>query len=455
MTPEQGLAAFVVGQPLGSVPADARLTTKRVLLAVAGTGLAGAAEDGIEALRAMLRERGGAPQATTLVFGDRLPAVAAAQLNGTLCRALDFCDAMAPGPHFGSAVVPACLAAAELRGGLGGAGFLAALVVGCEVGARFNLDESQYAGFDPTGLAATFAATAGAARVLGLDGPQTVQALALAFNRCGGSFQSHIDGSLGVRLTQGWVAQAGVECAQMALAGLTGPVHFLTGVYGYPVLYGRGRLDPATVVAGLGDDWRLNRMMFKPYPSCGATQGLTALTLDLVAELGLVPAQVRQVTVHQPPYSHRLVGHAFKLGPNPRVDAQFSAAWCVANAIVRGSSRLEHFRPAAVADPAVLALASRVHTVADPAMDRRGHTAVDLVLTTLDGAVYRRGLDIAPGFPGRGLSEAQHLARWRDCLAYAPRPPTAAQAQGFLEDLAGLESLPDVRTLLARLVVSP
>jgi 2-methylcitrate dehydratase PrpD len=258
-----------------------------------------------------------------------------------------------------------------------------------------------------------------------------------------------------VRLTQGWVAQAGVECAQMALAGLTGPVHFLTGVYGYPVLYGRGRLDPATVVAGLGDDWRLNRMMFKPYPSCGATQGLTALTLDLVAELGLVPAQVRQVTVHQPPYSHRLVGHAFKLGPNPRVDAQFSAAWCVANAIVRGSSRLEHFRPAAVADPAVLALASRVHTVADPAMDTRGHTAVDLVLTTLDGAVYRRGLDIAPGFPGRGLSEAQHLARWRDCLAYAPRPPTAAQAQGFLEDLAGLETLPDVRTLLARLVVSP
>ena len=98
------------------------------------------------------------PQARTLVFGDWLPAAAAAQLNGTLCRALDFCDAMAPGPHIGSSLVPGCFAAAELRGGCSGNEFLSALVVGCEVGARFNLNESQYDGFDPTGVAVVFAA---------------------------------------------------------------------------------------------------------------------------------------------------------------------------------------------------------------------------------------------------------------------------------------------------------
>jgi hypothetical protein len=35
------------------------------------------------------------------------------------------------------------------------------------------------------------------------DGITALHALALAFNRCGGSFQSHVDGSLGVRITQG------------------------------------------------------------------------------------------------------------------------------------------------------------------------------------------------------------------------------------------------------------
>ena len=187
---------------------------------------------------------------------------------------------------------------------------------------------------------------------------QTLNALGLAFNRCGGSFQSNIDGTLAVRLIEGWVAQAGVECAQMAQRGLTGPVNFLEGVYGFPHLFGRGRLDPASVVAGLGEEWRLQRMMFKKFPSCGATQGLTELTLQLVQDLALTPEQVQQVEVRQPPYSHKLVGHPFKLGPNPRVDAQFSVQYCVANAIVRGSSRLEHFRPEQIRDPAVLALAA-------------------------------------------------------------------------------------------------
>jgi len=453
MTPEARLAQFVVTQPAAAVPTEVLRTTRLVLMAASSTGVAGAGEDGIAVLRALLLERGGAPQAGTLVFGDRLPAVAAAQLNGTMCRALDFCDAMAPGPHIGSALVPACLAAAEQRGGCPGDTFLAALVVGCEVGARFNLDESQYDGFDPTGVAVVFAATAGAARVLGLDALQTLNALGLAFNRCGGSFQSNIDGTLAVRLIEGWVAQAGVECAQMAQRGLTGPANFLTGVYGFPHLFGRGRLDPASVVAGLGDVWRLQRMMFKKVPSCGATQGLTELTLQLVQDLALTPETVQHAEVRQPPYSHKLVGHPFKLGANPRVDAQFSAQYCVANAIVRRSARLEHFRPEMIRDASVLALAERVHCIGDPAMDARGHTAVDVILTTTDGTRHHRALDIAPGYPGNPLSDAQQLQRFHDCMAYAAMPLPAAQVSAFLDAVENLQALPDARVLLQALTL--
>ena len=450
---ESQLARFVVTQRADVVPADPLRTTQLVLMAASSTGVAGAGEDGIAALRSLLLERGGTPQATTLVFGDRLPAVAAAQLNGTMCRALDFCDAMAPGPHIGSALVPACFAAAELRGGCPGDEFLAALVVGCEVGARFNLSESQYDGFDPTGVAVVFAAAAGAARVLGLNEGQTLNALGLAFNRCGGSFQSNIDGTLAVRLIEGWVAQAGVECAQMAQRGLTGPVNFLEGVYGFPHLFGRGRLDPAAVVADLGDDWRLQRMMFKKFPSCGATQELTELTLQLVQDLALRPEQVQQVEVRQPPYSHKLVGHPFKLGPNPRVDAQFSVQYCVANAIVRGSSRLEHFRPEQIGDAAVLALADKVRGVGDAAMDVRGHTAVDVIVTTTDGQRHHRQLDIAPGYPGNPLSDAQQLGRFHDCMAYAAMPLPTGQVQAFLDGVQDLSGLADARVLLKSLVL--
>ena len=85
-TPEEQIAHFVCHWPLGDVPAAVQLTVRRMLLAVVGTGLAGAAEDGITELREILLETGGVPQATTLIFGDKLPAAAAAQFNATLCR---------------------------------------------------------------------------------------------------------------------------------------------------------------------------------------------------------------------------------------------------------------------------------------------------------------------------------------------------------------------------------
>ena len=453
MKVETELAQFVCTLRAADVPPPAQQVLRRMLLAVAGTALAGAGEDGIGALRDLLRERGGTPQATAFVFGDRLPAAAAARFNGTLCRALDYCDAMAPGPHIGSSLLPAALAAAELAGGCSGAEFVAALATGAEVASRLNLAESQYDGFDPTGVLVVFAATAAAARILQLTPQQTLHALALAFNRCGGSFQSNVDGTLAVRMVQGWVAETGVDCAQLARRGVTGPPNFVGGHYGYAHLFGRDRFDSGAVLRDLGHEWRLQRVVFKKYPSCGVTQGVTELALALVHEEGLRADQVDAAEVRLPPYAHRLVGHRFQVGTNPRVDAQFSAAYCVANAFERSGSRLAHFAPAQVADPRVHALIGRIKVVADATLDARGHTAVDLRVRTTDGRTLERALDIAPGFPGAGLSDAQHRARFDDCVAYAPRRPPPVQVEQLVAAIEGIDAQADARQLAALLVV--
>jgi 2-methylcitrate dehydratase PrpD len=451
MTVETQLAEFVCTLQAPDVSPAALRVLRHMLMAVSGTALAGAGEDGVAALRALLRERGGASQASTLVFGDRLPATAAARFNGTLCRALDFCDAMAPGPHIGSSLFPAALAAAELAGGCSGAEFVAALAAGAELASRLNLSESQYDGFDPTGVLVVFAAAAAAARILKLTPTQTLHSLALAFNRCGGSFQSNVDGTLAVRVVQGFVAETGVDCAQMAQRGITGPPNFINGHYGYAHLYGRGRLDVNTITAGLGREWRLQRMVFKKYPSCGVTQGVTDLALVLLHEEGLSAEHVRSARVRLPPYAHKLVGHPFQIGANPRVDAQFNAAYCVANALQRRASKLAHFAPAQVADAQLRPLIDRIEVIADAALDARGHTAVDLEVTTTAGRVLTRALDIAPGFPGAELSDAQHRARFDDCVAYAPHPPTAAQVERLLAAIEGVPALDDARQFAALL----
>lgn len=449
ISPEQELSEFVAGASYEATPADAIGVVKNILLTVLGTTIAGAAEDGCAALRELSLSQGGKPEATVLVYGDRLPAAQAALLNGVMARALDYCDAMAPGLHIGSSLVPAALAAAELRGGCDGREFIAALAAGAELASRLNLTESMYDGFDPTGVAGVFASTAAVCRLLHASAHETHHALALAFNRAGGSFQSNVDGSLAVRLIQGWVAETGVTCARLAKAGLTGPERFFSGVYGYRHLFGRDQLTAESVSGSLGIRWALHAAVFKKYPSCGLTQAVTELTLGALREFPFEPEQLANFEIVLPPYAYRLVGHEFRLGDNPRVDAQFSAQYCVANAIVRRSSTLSYFRPDAIAEPDVIALIPCIRCVADKGLDTRGHTAVDIHIELKDGRRRSFSLDHPLGFPERPLSQADHRQRFSDCVSYADGRIGADQAKRLVQMIDRVETQADVRQLIA------
>lgn len=449
MTVEHTLVRFITELDLAKVPQSAVKTVKHLITATLGSAIAGVAEDGCPELRELLLGQGGNPEATVLIYGDRLPARSAAMLNGTICRALDFCDAMAPGLHIGSALVPAAFAAAQLRGGCTGREFLTALIAGAELGARFNLTEAEYNGFDPTGVAGVFAATAGAGRILRLTPAEMQNALALAFNRCGGSFQSNVDGSLAVRLIQGWVAETGILCATLAKAGLTGPSNFVSGIYGFAHLFGRDRARADPFGRDLGSEYRLTDMVFKKYPSCGVTQGATHLALAALTQLQSGMGDVEHIEVRMPPYAYRLVGHSFKIGSNPRVDAQFNVQYCVASALVRGASRLRHFSPDAVRDTKVGQVASAIHVISDAGMNKRGHSSVDLTIRTARGQSIELCLDRVPGFPDNPLSSQDHRERLLDCVDYAGgSAKTLAVSRQLEEWVAQIESSDDATSIL-------
>ena len=455
MSMEHELVRFVCRTAYEDLKPQPLATIRNQLLTVLGTTIAGSTQAGCQTLIDFYLSQGGKQEATILIYGGRIPAQAAALVNGVMARALDFDDALTPGVHIGASTVPAALAAAELRGGLDGREFLAALVVGTEVGVRLNLTEAAYNGLDPTGICTVFAATAAASRVLGLTEEQTWNALALAFNRAGGSFQCNIDGALAVRVIQGWVAESGVMCARLAREGITGPKNFLQGVYGYYNVYGRGLVDPGKALADLGSRFECEKILFKKYPSCGLTLGSTDVILGLMREAdgrGVSADNVDKVRVMVPPYTYKLVGHPFEMGTTPRVNAQFSIRYCVANALLRGSSKLAHFEEEAIRDPQVLELARRVDVVVDPAMELRGHTPVDMTVTLKDGRELFRQIDIAPGFPGNPLTKEEQEARFRDCIAYAKKPLPKEKVEWIVERVARIDHLGDIRILIPLLL---
>lgn len=449
MSSERTIATFVTDTKLQQIPAEAKRVAQHILLTVLGTAIAGAREAGVqESLTVYGDTLPAGSGATVLVHGNRLPPANAAAVNGLMCRALDYCDAMAPGLHIGSSLVPAAFAAAELRGGCTGAEFLEALVMGAEVGSRMNLDEGSYAGLDPTGVAGVFASTAAAARILKLTSHQTLHALSLAFNRCGGSLQSNIDGSLAVRMIQGWVAADGVTCARLAQAGITGPLRMIGGVYGYGALYAKSSTFAERVVAGLGEDYQLLKTMFKKYPSCGLTQGVTELALQFVRNKGLRAIDIDHITVRLPPYAYRLVGHDFAIGENPRVNAQFSAQYCVANAFLRQGSTLDHFRASQIAAVQESGLIPRIKIESVPAMTTLDHTAVELIVHDQSGQTHQALLEIAPGFPGNPLSEQEQVERFEACLSYANMDWATARKREISNCVFSIQELRDARHLI-------
>jgi 2-methylcitrate dehydratase PrpD len=453
MKTEEQLIDFVCHTRFEDIPGTALQTVRDQFLTIVGTTVAGAAEDGCEEAVRFYRDLGGREEATILIYGGKVPAHDAAFVNATMGRALDLCDSIAPGPHIGAALIAGSLAAAELMGGMSGKDFFTAITVGNEVAARMNLTEEAYNGFDPTGICVIFGVASAVSRILGLSKQETWNALALAFNRCGGSFQSHIDGSLGVRFVQGWVAQGGVICARLASKGITGPKTFLEGIYGYLHLYGKDLFKGDRIVGGLGEKYVLENMVYKKYPSCALTQGPTDSILKLMAEEKLSAADIDRIEVTVPPYTHKLVGHEFEIGDNPRVNAQFSIRYCVANALIRGSARLEHFEESLIRDGKVAEFTKKITVTPDKSLEERGHTPMDMRVRTRGGREFFRQLDIGPGFPGNPLTREDHEKRFQDCLGFAKKPISRKGATEVAAMIENFEKVADVRQFVQLLLI--
>jgi 2-methylcitrate dehydratase PrpD len=257
---------------------------------------------------------------------------------------------------------------------------------------------------------------------------------------------------LGVRFVQGRVAQSGVISARLALKGVTGPRNFLDGVYGYFHLYGKDLSNGEAGVSELGSRWDLLKLVFKKFPSCALTAGSTDLILKLSAEKNLSPDDVERIDITVPPYTHKLVGHPFEIGDNPKVNAQFSIQYCLANALLRKASKLAHFEEEAIRDPRIAVLLKKIHVVSDKSLEARGHTPLDMRVVIRGGKEYLRKMDLAPGFPGNELTGKDHEERFWDCVDFAGMPIGRENAEKIASMVETIESLTDIRSIIPLLI---
>jgi 2-methylcitrate dehydratase PrpD len=241
------LGAFAAGLSLAAVPEVAQHAARRSIVDVVGVACAGSQTELAARVRAHVCASHAVGDCRLIGTSSSSSALGAALANGAAAHVLDFDDTCYSGIVHGSAVVfPAVLAAGQSEG-IAGADLLAAFIAGCEV--EYALGRLIGAGayrWWTTAVLGTIGAAAGAARALQLAPPAAAEAIRIA--ACAGFGLRAVFGSSAKPYLCGRAAQAGLDAALAARAGIAGPRDVFEDRHGFFALFGTNAFEAAAVV---------------------------------------------------------------------------------------------------------------------------------------------------------------------------------------------------------------
>jgi 2-methylcitrate dehydratase PrpD len=450
------LAAFAGGLRFEHLALPVVEMVKADLFDTLACAAAGSSAPGVGEVRSLAGEWGGTGQASVWVFGERLPAHHAAWVNGTMAHARDYDDTHdAAVLHAGVSVIPAALAAAELRGPVSGADLIAAVAAGLEtisrlgVATRIGIIES---GYMYTSLLGHFGATLAAARVLGLDRRQTANALGIDYSMAAGNHQVTRDAALTKRMQPGFAAMSAVIAAQLAAKGVRGAQATFEGQDGFFRVYLRDQVDRVRVRDRLGEHYEFTQLSFKPYPCCRFDHTAIEAALRLRPALAGRLDRIRaiRVGVNHQAYQAVCTPEEIRLAPRTIVQAQFSIPYTVAAALIDGEVGLGHFTEQLAARADIMALTRRVQPRVDPEIERDFGRTISPAIVEIeldDGSVLSERVDRPLGHPDRPMSRDDFNRKAADCFRAAAVPLDEGALGRLRERVDRLEQLTDVGRL--------
>ncbi|MFC1907308.1 MmgE/PrpD family protein [Chloroflexota bacterium] len=193
---------------------------------------------------------------------------------------------------------------------------------------------------------------------------------------------------------------------------------------------------------------------FKPYPSGNLVNAATWATLQLVKEHNITPEQVAEIRVGVAPHCYDVVGAPFVVRDKPQVDAQFSVQYTVANALVRRSSKLEHFTESYIRNPEILSVVTKVHPEIDYRVVGEGsdNAAAIVEIRLNDGSQFSLNVKYPKGRQQNPLSDAEITEKFRECVAFSNNLLSPEDGEDIIKAIDRLEEIEDV-TEVAKLLV--
>ena len=467
MTPEttvlQEISRFAAGVRDGKVEDGILQDARRRVTDIIGIALAASGIEPARVVGAVIESWGGEGQASVIGRDDRYPAASAALVNGTLAHALDYDDTHLPSVlHPSAAVVPAALAAAEASGA-SGRDLFTAVAAGDELAVRVGMagyDEELgnsvffEKGLHATSIAGTLGGALASAMLYGLDEEEIGHAVAISASMGAGLIEANRTGGTVKPVHCGWAAHAAITAAELAQHGLTGPPTIFEGKFGFLQAYIGDEANAEEITRGLGEEWALPRIFFKPYPANHFTHAGIDAAIRLRKE-GLDVAEVEEIELGVATPTLRTIAQPEEEKARPKTGyaAQFSGPFTVATALVGGGGlgvALDDFTDEAVKDSAKLDLASRVRCVADAECDRIFPNQFPAVLRVRlnNGEVREARVSYNRGGPENPLSNEELEVKFYENAERALPEEQVEELRAILNALTELGAVEDVVRLV-------
>jgi 2-methylcitrate dehydratase PrpD len=262
-----------------------------------------------------------------------------------------------------------------------------------------------------------------------------------------GSLEYLSGGAWTKRLNPGWAGHAGITAAYLAREGFTGPLTALEGRLGLFHAYSDAPA-PERLLADLGQGpLQIMRASIKPYACCRYNHGLIDCVLQLSRDHQLQPEQVERIRLGVLSGGRVLVADPIEQKRQPKsvVDAQFSAPYAAAAALVLGTGGLDAFSPSNLEDPRIQALMQRTECYSDAELDAgypaQWPAAAEIALR--DGRSVRTRIEYMTGEPENPVSRAALVDKFVGLASGVVADPA-----GLAERILRLDaSEPDLRGL--------
>ncbi|AHG63469.1 MmgE/PrpD family protein [Advenella mimigardefordensis] len=259
------------------------------------------------------------------------------------------------------------LALAHSEHKLSGQQFLSALIAGIEFSCKLANALTRYApepnfGLYLTGVTGPIGAAAAGAIALGLDRASTGWAIGLAATQAAGLRATH--GAMSGMVVPAFSASAGLQAVLLAQAGFTSTAEVISGERGLIAAYAPGA-DWDAAFSGLGEDFEIRRVSYKPYP-CGVVIHPLLNVLKSAALSDLTNTNVQGVEVRVSKRTKTLTDNA---APTDMFAAIVSAQHWVALAILGHPLGVNGLQQEQIDDPEVSKMRKKIKLVSDDALE--------------------------------------------------------------------------------------